>query len=356
MKPDSISLAAKEAIFSNLELTTFGYNSPLTLDQFISKISIVPVNAGAVYPNDLIANLPIMKLVLTWKKDNFIILDGANNVEINLPPLTADSGVGEFDFTISDTLETDMTDLFTDQLNNNYAPNKAKYESWTSYNSLPGTVKNALKAGISFNSNIDIPNVNTFANIIDTEKTVITKGVFPVGPTGEIEPIQIKLVLKPGRFVKIGGSSLASELPPINVSYLPIAEAKPYNFNGTAITQINKFIKKVQDSISAAATIDEKKTIYNSYANFDNLPKGAKDIIDRLKVRGVEPTDTTDIFLNSVIDSKIISIGEFPSVENQPIPKITLVFRFNKSSKFLFNQKDYYKRVPIDIDFKDILS
>ena len=356
-KPDSISLAAKEAIFSNLELTTFGYNSPLTLDQFISKISIVPVNAGAVYPNDLIANLPLMKLVLTWNKDNFIILDGANNVEINLPPLTADSGVGEFDFTISDTLETDMTDLFTDQLNNNYAPNKAKYESWTSYNSLPATVRNALEAGISFNSDIiDIPNVNTFANIIDTEKTVITKGVFPVGLTGEIEPIQIKLVLKPGRFVKIGGSSLASELPPINVSYLPIAEAKPYNFNGTAISEIDNFIKIVQNSISVATTMDNKRTIYNSYADFNNLPKDAKDIIDMLKVRGVATTDTADIFLNSVIDSKIISIGEFPSVENQPIPKITLVFRFNKSSRFLFHYADYYKRVPINIDFKDILS
>ena len=357
MKPDSISLAAIEAIFSNLALNTFGYNSPLTLDQFISKISIVPVNAGAVYPNDLIANLPIMKLVLTWNKDNFIILHDANNVEINLPPLTADSGVGEFDFTISDTLETDMTDLFTDQLNNNYAPNKAKYESWTSYNSLPATVRNALEAGISFNSDIiDIPNVNTFANIIDTEKTVITKGVFPVGPTGEIEPIQIKLVLKPGRFVKIGGSSLASELPPINVSYLPIAEAKLYNFNGTAISEIDNFIKIVQNSISVATTMDNKRTIYNSYADFNNLPKDAKDIIDMLKVRGVATTDTADIFLNSVIDSKIISIGEFPSVENQPIPKITLVFRFNKSSRFLYHYADYYKRVPINIDFKDILS
>ena len=38
--------------------------------------------------NDLIANLPRMKLMLTWKKDNFIILNGANGVEINLPPLT----------------------------------------------------------------------------------------------------------------------------------------------------------------------------------------------------------------------------------------------------------------------------
>ena len=355
MKPDSISLAAIEAIFSNLALNTFGYNSPLTLDQFISKISIVPVNAGAVYPNDLIANLPIMKLVLTWNKDNFIILDGANNVEINLPPLTADSGVGEFDFTISDTLETDMTDLFTDQLNNNYAPNKAKYESWTSYNSLPGTVKNALKAGISFNSNIDIPNVNTFENIIDTEKTVITKGVFPVGPTGEIEPIQIKLVLKPGCFVKIGGSSLATELPVINISNLPNAEAKPYNFNGHAITQIDNFIKIVQDSIRSLNTLEDKKTIYNSYANFDNLPKDAKDIINNLKVRGVAALDR-DILLSRILESKIISIGTFPSAESQAIPKITLVLKLNKASKFLYNTADYYKRISINIDFKDILS
>ena len=356
MKPDSISLAAIEAIFSNLALNTFGYNSPLTLDQFISKISIVPVNAGAVYPNDLIANLPIMKLVLTWKKDNFIILDGANNVEINLPPLTADSGVGEFDFTISDTLETDMTDLFTDQLNNNYASNKAKYESWTSYNSLPGTVRNALKAGISFNSDIiGIPNVNTFANIIDTEKTVITKGVFPVGPTGEIEPIQIKLVLKPGCFVKIGGSSLATELPVINISNLPNAEAKPYNFNGHAITQIDNFIKIVQDSIRSLNTLEDKKTIYNSYANFDNLPKDAKDIINNLKVRGVAALDR-DILLSRILESKIISIGTFPSAESQAIPKITLVLKLNKASKFLYNTADYYKRISINIDFKDILS
>ena len=355
MKPDSISLAAIEAIFSNLALNTFGYNSPLTLDQFISKISIVPVNAGAVYPNDLIANLPLMKLVLTWNKDNFIILDGANNVEINLPPLTADSGVGEFDFTISDTLETDMTDLFTDQLNNNYASNKAKYESWTSYNSLPGTVKNALKAGISFNSNIDIPNVNTFENIIDTEKTVITKGVFPVGPTGEIEPIQIKLVLKPGCFVKIGGSSLATELPVINISNLPNAEAKPYNFNGHAITQIDNFIKIVQDSIRSLNTLEDKKTIYNSYANFDNLPKDAKDIINNLKVRGVAALDR-DILLSRILESKIISIGTFPSAESQAIPKITLVLKLNKASKFLYNTADYYKRISINIDFKDILS
>ena len=42
--------------------------------------------------------------------------------------------------------------------------------------------------------------------------------------TGDIEPIQIKLGLKPGRFVKIGGS-LVSELPVINISNLPNAKA-----------------------------------------------------------------------------------------------------------------------------------
>ena len=57
---------------------------------------------------------------------------------------------------------------------------------------------------------------------------LISQGVFHVGPAGEIDPIHIKLVLKPGRFVKIDGSSLASELPPINISNLPNAESKIY--------------------------------------------------------------------------------------------------------------------------------
>ena len=350
-KPDSISLAAKEAIFSNLELTTFGYNSPLTLDQFISKISIVPVNAGAVYPNDLIANLPIMKLVLTWNKDNFIILDGANNVEINLPPLTADSGVGEFDFTISDTLETDMTDLFTDQLNNNYAPNKAKYESWTSYNSLPGTVKNALKAGISFNSNIDIPNVNTFANIIDTEKTVITKGVFPGVNTGEIEPIQIKLVLKPGRFVKIGGS-LVSEFPVINISNLPNAKATAYITDEKEFPKIREFIRIIEDSMKSK-TFEEKKNIYNRYTTFENLPPGAITEIDSILVRNIDSKE--ELLLKTILESKIISKGTFPSAEGQPIPSIIVELKLDKASKMSQDGK-YYKILPIEIKFDGITS
>ena len=356
MKPDSISQDAKEAIFSNLELTTFGYNSPLNLDHFVSKISIIPVTAGDAYPNDLIANLPLMKLVLTWNKDNFIILHDANNVEINLPPLTADSGVGEFDFTISDTLETDMTDLFTDQLNNNYAPNKAKYESWTSYNSLPATVRNALEAGISFNSDIiDIPNVNTFANIIDTEKTVITKGVFPVGLTGEIEPIQIKLVLKPGRFVKIDGSSLASELPPINISNLPNAESKIYWFDEKEYPKISEFITIIENSISPTATYDQKKIIYDGYKTFENLPPTALTKLDDFRVIDSQVGDP--IFLKAIIDSKIIfSKGTFPSVPGQPIPPIMLELKLKKYARMEGKNGIYYKILPIAINFTGLTS
>ena len=352
-KPDSISLAAKEAIFSNLELTTFGYNSPLTLDQFISKISIVPVNAGAVYPNDLIANLPLMKLVLTWNKDNFIILDGANNVEINLPPLTADSGVGEFDFTISSRLERDMTNLFTNELNGDIKQNKAKYESWNSYNSLPPNVKNALAAGISFNSDIiGIPNVNTFANIIDTEKTVITKGVFPGVNTGEIEPIQIKLVLKPGRFVKIGGS-LVSELPVINISNLPNAKATAYITEEKEFPKIIEFIRIIEDSISLADDFEEKKNIYNSYTTFENLPPDAITEIDSILVRNI--ASKKELLLKTILESKIISKGTFPSAEGQPIPSIILELKLDKASKMSQDGK-YYKILPIEINFNRITS
>ena len=352
-KPDSISLAAKEAIFSNLELTTFGYNSPLTLDQFISKISIVPVNAGAVYPNDLIANLPLMKLVLTWNKDNFIILHDANNVEINLPPLTADSGVGEFDFTISSRLERDITDLFTSELTDDYGPNKVKYESWTSYNSLPVTVKTALEASISFNSNIDIPDVNTFANIIDTENTVITKGVFPNNGTYQIEPIQIKLVLKPGRFVKIDGS-VVSELPPINISNLPNAEATHYSFIDSESSIISDFIKKIEDSIKNEITYEDKKNIYNGYTTFGNLPLAATTVLDTYQVQ--HGTYHHKLFLKDILESKIIfSKGTFPSVANEPIPPIIVELKLNKESRMEKAGK-FYKILPITINFTGITS
>ena len=353
-KPDSISLAAKEAIFSNLELTTFGYNSPLTLDQFISKISIVPVNAGAVYPNDLIANLPLMKLVLTWNKDNFIILDGANNVEINLPPLTADSGVGEFDFTISSRLERDMTNLFTNELNGDIKQNKAKYESWNSYNSLPPNVKNALAAGISFNSDIiGIPNVNTFANIIDTEKTVITKGVFPGHKDTEIEPIQIKLVLKAGRFVKIGGS-LASELPIINISNLPNAEALAYIFIEKESQKISNFIKIIEDSINKEDTYEGKKNIYDGYHKYENFPLSALAEIATFSVK--QPDYSNEVLLETLLESKIIfSKGTFPSGANEPIPPIIVELILDKASRV---GKDgiYYKILPIAINFTGMTS
>ena len=351
-KPDSISPAVKEAIFSNLALNTFGYNSPLTLDQFISKISIVPINDGDVYPNDLIANLPRMKLMLTWKKDNFIILNGANGVEINLPPLTTNSGVGEFDFTISSRLERDISDLFTSELTGSYDENKTKYQSWNSYNSLPVSVKNALETGITFTSNIiDIPNVNTFANIIDTEKTVITKGVFPGVNTGEIEPIQIKLVLKPGRFVKIDGS-LVSEFPPINISNLPNAEATAYITDEKEFPKIREFIRIIEDSMKSK-TFEEKKNIYNSYTTFENLPQDAITKIDSILVQNFDSNE--ELLLKTILESKIISKGTFPSAEGQPIPSIIVELKLDKASKMSQDGK-YYKILPIEIKFDGITS
>ena len=350
MKPDSISQDAKEVILSNITLYKFGYSSPSTLDDFFSKISIVPWRAG-VYPNDLITDLPEMKLVLDLDEHKFVNPDSVYQFDIKLSPLTANSGVGEFDFTFSSTLEKDMTNLFTDELNGDYAPNKAKYESWNSYNSLPVPVKNALEAGISFNSNIDIPNVNTFANIIDTEKTVITKGVFPGVNTGEIEPIQIKLVLKPGRFVKIGGS-LVSELPVINISNLPNAKATAYITEEKEFPKIREFIRIIEDSMKSK-TFEEKKNIYNRYTTFENLPPGAITEIDSILVRNIDSKN--ELLLKTILESKIISKGTFPSAVNQPIPSIILELKLDKASKMSQDGK-YYKILPIEIKFDGITS
>ena len=350
MKPDSISQDAKEVILSNITLYKFGYSSPSTLDDFFSKISIVPWRAG-VYPNDLITDLPEMKLVLDLDEHKFVNPDSIYQFDIKLSPLTSNSGVGEFDFTFSSTLEKDMTNLFTDELNGDYAPNKAKYESWNSYNSLPGPVKNALEAGISFNSNIDIPNVNTFANIIDTEKTVITKGVFPGVNTGEIEPIQIKLVLKPGRFVKIGGS-LVSELPVINISNLPNAKATAYITEEKEFPKIREFIRIIEDSMKSK-TFEEKKNIYNRYTTFENLPPGAITEIDSILVRNID--SKKELLLKTILESKIISKGTFPSAVNQPIPSIILELKLDKASKMSQDGK-YYKILPIEIKFDGITS
>ena len=350
MKPDSISQDAKEVILSNITLYKFGYSSPSTLDDFFSKISIVPWRAG-VYPNDLITDLPEMKLVLDLDEHKFVNPDSIYQFDIKLSPLTSNSGVGEFDFTFSSTLEKDMTNLFTDELNGDYAPNKAKYESWNSYNSLPVPVKNALEAGISFNSNIDIPNVNTFANIIDTEKTVITKGVFPGVNTGEIEPIQIKLVLKPGRFVKIDGS-LVSEFPPINISNLPNAEATAYITDEKEFPKIREFIRIIEDSMKSK-TFEEKKNIYNSYTTFENLPQDAITKIDSILVQNFDSNE--ELLLKTILESKIISKGTFPSAEGQPIPSIIVELKLDKASKMSQDGK-YYKILPIEIKFDGITS
>ena len=350
MKPDSISQDAKEVILSNITLYKFGYSSPSTLDDFFSKISIVPWRAG-VYPNDLITDLPEMKLVLDLDEHKFVNPDSIYQFDIKLSPLTSNSGVGEFDFTFSSTLEKDMTNLFTDELNGDYAPNKAKYESWNSYNSLPVPVKNALEAGISFNSNIDITNVNTFANIIDTEKTVITKGVFPGVNTGEIEPIQIKLVLKPGRFVKIDGS-LVSEFPPINISNLPNAEATAYITEEKEFPKIREFIRIIEDSMKSK-TFEEKKNIYNSYTTFENLPQDAITKIDSILVQNFDSNE--ELLLKTILESKIISKGTFPSAEGQPIPSIIVELKLDKASKMSQDGK-YYKILPIEIKFDGITS
>ena len=350
MKPDSISQDAKEVILSNITLYKFGYSSPSTLDDFFSKISIVPWRAG-VYPNDLITDLPEMKLVLDLDEHKFVNPESKYQFDIKLSPLIANSGVGEFDFTFSSTLEKDMTNLFTDELNGDYAPNKAKYESWNSYNSLPVPVKNALEAGISFNSNIDIPNVNTFANIIDTEKTVITKGVFPGVNTGEIEPIQIKLVLKPGRFVKIDGS-LVSEFPPINISNLPNAEATAYITDEKEFPKIREFIRIIEDSMKSK-TFEEKKNIYNSYTTFENLPQDAITKIDSILVQNFDSNE--ELLLKTILESKIISKGTFPSAEGQPIPSIIVELKLDKASKMSQDGK-YYKILPIEIKFDGITS
>ena len=203
------------------------------------------------------------------------------------------------------------------------------------------SVKNALETGITFTSNIvDIPNVNTFANIIDTEKTVITKGVFPNNATYQIEPIQIKLVLKPGRFVKIDGS-LASELPVINISNLPNAESKIYRFASDGASIISEFITIIENTISSGADFEVKKNIYNSYTTFENLPVDALTKLDTFRV--IDSVMGHHLFLNAILESKIIfSKGTFPSAAGQDIPPIIVELKLNKDARMEKDGK-YYK-------------
>ncbi len=351
MKPSSISIGTKETILSNLEINKFGYNNPLTIDDFFSRISIVPVNSASVYPNDFITDLPLMKLVLVLDEHKFVNPISGYTLSIDLPPLNANSGVGEFDLTISNTLEKDMTNLFTDQLSGNYAENKTKYESWNSYNSLPASIKDALVAGIRFDSNIDIPNVNTFESMIDFTKTEIIKQPFPGENTGEIKPIQIKFVLNPGRFVKTGGS-LASELL-INILDLPNAEATAYRFVETEFPKITNFIRIIRERISFEPTFKDKKSLYDGYNKFENLPFDAMSKIDSFDVQTLDYNNK--LLLNEILESKIIYKEPFPSIAGQPIPPITLELKLNKASKMLQDGK-YYKILPIVINFDGITS
>ena len=355
MKPDSISPDAKEIIFSNVILSRYGYDNPLVLNDFVSKISIIPVNTSDAYPSDLITVLPKMKLVLVLNENNIITPNNVYVLSIELPPLTVDSGVGEFDFTISPTLEKEMTELFTNELSGDGKRNKERYESWNSYNSLPQTVRNALAAGISFSSNIDIPNVNVYESMIDTEKTEIIKEAFPpISDVGfQIKPIKIKIVLKAGRFVKIGGS-VVSELPLITISNLPNSKPNIYTFNeANEFPKIGEFIKIIEESISSKATIEEKRSAYDSYISFEKLPANAQAIIDGLKINDVSGGFPLD--LKGALESKIIYKGSFPSEAGQSIPPITLELKLNKGSTIL-QGSSYYKTLPIVINFDGIIS
>ena len=355
MKPDSISPGAREVILSNLALTTFGYNSPLTLDDFISKISIVPVTAGDIYPNDLIANLPPMKLVLVLDDHKFVNPNSNYQFSINLPPLTADSGVGEFTFDIPNTLEKDMTDLFTNELNGDYASNKAKYESWTSYNSFPTTVRNALAAGISFKTTIDTPNISLYWNMIDFEKTEMIKRPFPETAGAQIMPMKIKFVLKPGRAVRIDGS-LTNVLPKILILNLPAAGSTIYQFAPNGIKKVGEFVDLIKESISKLLTFNDKRDTYNKYISFEELPIHATAILKDTPFEDMVSPGPNKTFADLVeIVPAFSKEGPFPSKPGEPIPTIKLEFKFKSNVSFKFDSV-ITKRFPITINFSGITS
>ena len=355
MKPDSISPGAREVILSNLALTTFGYNSPLTLDDFISKISIVPVTAGDIYPNDLIANLPPMKLVLVLDDHKFVNPNSNYQFSINLPPLTADSGVGEFTFDIPNTLEKDMTDLFTNELNGDYASNKAKYESWTSYNSFPTTVRNALAAGISFKTTIDTPNISLYWNMIDFEKTEMIKRPFPETAGAQIIPMEIKFVLKPGRAVRIDGS-LTNVLPKILILNLPAAGSTIYQFAPNGIKKVGEFVDLIQKSISELKTFNDKRDTYNKYISFEELPIHATAILKDTPFEDMVSPGPNKTFADLVeIVTAFSKDGPFPLNPGEPIPAIKLEFKFKSNVSFKFDSV-ITKRFPITINFSGITS
>ena len=355
MKPDSISPGAREVILSNLALTTFGYNSPLTLDDFISKISIVPVTAGDIYPNDLIANLPPMKLVLVLDDHKFVNPNSNYQFSINLPPLTADSGVGEFTFDIPNTLEKDMTDLFTNELNGDYASNKAKYESWTSYNSFPMPVRNALAAGISFKTTIDTPNISLYSNMIDFEKTEMIKRPFPETVGAQIMPMEIKFVLKPGRAVRIDGS-LTNVLPKILILNLPEAGSTIYQFAPNGIKKVGEFVDLIKESISKLLTFNDKRDTYNKYISFEELPIHATAILKDTPFEDMVPPGPNKTFADLVeIVPAFSKDGPFPLNPGEPIPAIKLEFKFKSNVSFKFDSV-ITKRFPITINFSGITS
>ncbi len=355
MKPDSISLGAKEVILSNLALNKFGYDNPLAIDDFISKISIVPVNDGESYTNDLIANLPLMKLVLVLDDQKFVTPNNNYVFSINLPPLTANSGVGEFTFSISSTLEKDMTNLFANELIGSYDENKTKYESWNSYNSFPVAVKDALEAGISFKTDIDIPNISLYSNMIDIEKTQIIKQPFPETAGLQIMPMQIKFVLKPGRSVRIDGS-LTNELLPINIPNLPIAGSTIYQFDPGQMQKVLDFCEMIKATIAEAMSFGEKKAIYDRYTSFATFPDAAKKTLENTMFQVTASPEVKKKFVDLVeIVPAFSKDGAFPSEANQPIPSIRLEFKLLSNVTIKFNNVNI-KKFPITINFSGITS
>ena len=55
-------------------------------------------------------------------------------------------------------------------------------------------VRNALAAGISFKTTIDIPNISLYSNMIDFEKTEMIKRPFPETVGAQIMPMEISVI------------------------------------------------------------------------------------------------------------------------------------------------------------------
>ena len=100
-------------------------------------------------------------------------------------------------------------------------------------------------------------------------------------------------------------------------------------------------------------TFEEKKNIYNSYTTFENLPQDAITQID--SILGQNFDSNQELLLKTILESKIISKGTFPSAEDQPIPSITLVLKLDKASKMSQDGK-YHTILSTEINFNRLTS